>query len=111
MDKQQLANTIKSSASWINGTKASCIKIRDFIENAQITEKGIQTTDATCVTTEEFVEALKILMAYSYLRYDEIPIRWHCKHNCKKKSDGICKGIFNVKDGYAIECPFYKKVD
>lgn len=110
MDRQQLGYAIEKYAQWVGGTRESCIKIKDFIENAQITENGIQKTDATCVTTEEFLEALRILMAYSYLKYDEIPTRWHCKTDCKEKSRDICLGTFNVKDGYAIECPFYKKM-
>ena len=88
------------------GTKEACVKVRDFLHHA--TNSGNQIhSELSCVTTNEFMEAVKTLMAFAFQEDDSIPIRWKCDSDCRMDSSIFCPGECNISKTADKMCPFF----
>lgn len=99
------------------GIKEACIIVREYLQNSRIYQTVISSSNSA-VTTDEFVQAVKVLMAYSWQNRanDCIPERWECDIDCASIDSSIfCPGEFQIasKDekGRSLSktlCPYFR---
>ncbi len=104
------------------GSKEACLKVREFIQNSTIDQKGnIIPSKASAVDSNEFMEAVRVLMAFSWQKkgQDCVPERFVCDSDCSLNQPGFCPGEFQLfkkesleKDGdgkvKAKRCPHFR---
>lgn len=106
MNREELAFVLKQNHYLEGGTKEACVKVREFLHYA--TNLGDQIHSAlSCVTADEFMEAVKILMAFSFNQEDTIPERWQCDEDCCKTSHILCPGECSIDKTSDRKCPFF----
>lgn len=106
MNREMLDYVIKQNNYLEGGTKEACIKVREFILHSQTAGSEVSASHS-CVTAEEFVASVKILLAAAFSNDDEIPETWHCDSDCKFISAPFCKGEFNAKQCSTALCPYF----
>jgi len=106
MDKREMDFVLNYNKYLEGGTKEACIKAKDFLKRITTSKDGIISQDS-CVTSEEFVEAVKTLIAFSFSQSDNIPQRWYCDNSCCKVSQHVCPGEFNLQKNSTTLCPYY----
>lgn len=104
MDRKELEFVISDNKYLEGGTKEACVKIRQVLRNIDESEIKI---NADSVDTEEFINAIGILMSYAFRKPDEIPETWYCENDCRMVSYLLCPGECNLKDHSIKRCPFY----
>lgn len=106
MERKELNFVLKQNHYLEGGTKEACVKVRDFLNH--VTNPGNQIHSAlSCVTADEFMEAVKILMAFAFQQDDTVPERWHCDNDCHMVSDFWCPGECNLSKTSDKICPFF----
>ena len=89
------------------GTKEACIKVRNFLQYATITPGNQIHSELSCVTNEEFIEAVNTIMAFTFQQKDTIPERWKCDNDCRMVSYPLCPGECNISKTANQTCPFF----
>ena len=102
MKQEELEFILKSNRYLEGGTKEACIKVRDFLHHAKNPGNQLQSP-MSCVTADEFAEAVKVLMEFAFEQEDTIPKKWKRENDCKinyyscseecilnKKPDKVC---------------------
>ncbi len=88
----------------LNSVKKACFIVREFLRESQ---------DINCaVSFEEYLEAIKIILAYSYQTSDEFTTvdLYYCPGNCVDNGKyGFCEGEFSRNDNSLKLCPYYIK--
>lgn len=106
MDRKELDFVLKQNQYLEGGTKEACVKVRDFLQHA--TNPGNQIHSAlSCVTADEFMEAVKTLMAFAFQEEDAIPEKWKCDSDCHRISSLLCPGECNISKDANKMCPFF----
>ncbi len=106
MERKELDFVLKQNHYLEGGTKEACIKAREFLRHA--TNPGNQIHSAlSCVTADEFMEAVKVLMAFAFGQADTIPEKWTCDSDCHLVSDLLCPGECNISKTADKMCPFF----
>ena len=96
MNREELNSVLKNMAFKPGGTREACVKVKDFMvnfhkynyENEQATLPTGHTPlvfPESCVTLDEFIEAVNVLMASAAMKKDEIPTRQNNKSKIMKK--------------------------
>lgn len=98
MQREMLNFILKDSECLKGGTKEACIKVKDYLVDGY----------GSCISDEEFIESVKVLLAFAFLEEDIVPKRWKCDTECKMCSKLHCLGGYNV-DISGEECPYCKK--
>ena len=106
MEREMLNFVLRDNHYIEGGTKEACIKVRDFLRYAQLSGNKIISTN-TCVSSEEFSEAVKTLMAATFQQDDTIPERWYCDNDCRYTSYILCPGECNIGEKSTKLCPYY----
>ena len=106
MEKNKLDFILKKNNFLEGGIKEACIKARDFIRYSSISEEGI-SSKLSCVSDEEFLNAVKTLIAFSFGHEDAIPETWICDSDCKRISQDICPGECNINKDSSKQCPYF----
>lgn len=107
MDKDQLEFVCKINQYLEGGTKEACVKIREFLKYAKKTENQIYSP-LSCISNDEFIEAVKVLMASAFNKEDEVPETWNCDNDCRKVNYLLCPGECNIYKEASKMCPFYE---
>ena len=106
MERKELDFVLAHNHYLEGGTKEACVKVRDFLNHA--TTPGSQIHSAlSCVTVDEFMEAVKTLMAFVYRQEDSIPEKWECDSDCQMTSSLLCPGECNISKTSDKICPFF----
>lgn len=106
MKREELDFVLEHNQYLEGGTKEACVKVRDFLQHA--TNPGNQIHSAlSCVTADEFMEAVKTLMAFAFQQEDTIPKRWKCDDDCRMTSFLLCPGECNISKTADKICPFF----
>lgn len=72
MERKELDFVLAHNHYLKGGTKEACVKVSDFLTHA--TNPGNQIHSAlSCITADEFMEAVKTLMAFAYSQEDSVP--------------------------------------
>ena len=98
MQREMLNFVLKDSECLEGGTKEACIKVKDYLADGLL----------SCVDDKEFIESVKILMAFAFFKEDTVPKRWQCDTECKMCSTLHCPGGYNIAL-FGEECPYCKK--
>ena len=106
MKRTELDCVLKQNHYLAGGTKEACIKVRDFLSHATNSENQIHSAHS-CVTTDEFMDAVKTLMAFTFQQDDTVAEKWKCDNDCKKVSDILCPGECNISKNTDKVCPFF----
>lgn len=106
MKLDELKFVLKENAYLKGGIKEACIKARDFLRHATAHENQVQSEDS-CVSSDEFVEAVKTLIAFTFEHEDEVPETWYCDSDCKHVADLLCPGECNICEGSERRCPYF----
>lgn len=106
MKRKELDFILEHNQYLEGGTKEACIKVRDFLRHA--TNPGNQIQSAlSCVTADEFMDAVKTLMAFAFQQEDTIPKQWKCDSDCRMTSSLLCPGECNISKTADKICPFF----
>ena len=84
MERKELEYILESSHFMKGGTKEACVKAREFIENSMNPGNQLHAP-LSCVNADEFVEAVKILIAFAFKQEDIIPETNHFPVNKELK--------------------------
>lgn len=106
MKREELEFVLESNRYLEGGTKEACIKVRDFLHYAKNPGNQLQSP-MSCVTADEFVEAVKTLMAFAFRQEDTIPERWKCDNDCSYVSSFLCAGECNISKTADKTCPYF----
>ena len=102
------------------GIKEACVIVREYLQNISAYDLELQTLKSrnSAVKVEEFLNAVKILMAYSWenRENDCIPELWNCDVDCSNVHKLIfCPGEYQIasKDekGMSLskqKCPHFR---
>lgn len=102
MNREQFNNIIKDMPK--NSVKRACYIVREYLRYSQIKmieqDKVLKCDEGCAVTLEEYLEASRILLAYSYKNSDnktEIEL-FQCINDCNNNNgcSGFCKGEFEL---------------
>lgn len=107
MNQDELNFVLKWNDYSEGGTKQACVKVKEFLRHASIKEQDVHSV-SSCVTAEEFVKSVEILMAFAFQHEDEIPERWACDSDCHKVSSLLCLGEFNISKDSKKLCPYFQ---
>jgi len=88
------------------GTKEACVKARQFL-NTVINPGNQLHSPLSCVSADEFVEAVKVLMAFAFSQEDTVPERWNCDNDCERAADYLCPGECNIDKKAKKQCPYF----
>jgi len=88
------------------GTKEACVKVREFLSHAKNPGNQIHSP-LSCVKADEFMEAVKTLMAFAFRQEDSIPETWKCDEDCERISYLLCPGECNISETADNRCPFF----
>lgn len=106
MQRNELERVIKENGFVSGGTKEACVKIRDFLFNLKCDEKTISSF--SCVENEDFIEAVKIVIAHTYPDEDTVPVRWGCDNACQLINQKFCPGECNISIESNLFCPYFQ---
>ena len=103
MDKDYFNFIIKDMPK--NSVKRACYIVREYLKYSKKVEVNddivLKSNEKCAVTLEEYLEAVRILLAYSYENSDaltEVELH-HCECDCGQiKYNNFCKGEFSVVD-------------
>ena len=107
MNRSYVDFTIKTCDCKEGGSKEACILAHEFLKNTTIINGKIQTNDSSGVNVEEFIKAVRTLIAYSFPRDDQIPELWHCDSDCHYVNTIFCRGECQAVKGEEIRCPYF----
>lgn len=119
MERCELEKVLKQQAFKHGGTREACVKVHDFMINFYKWDyekkygKDKMEFPESCVTTQEFLEALDVLVAAAFLQKDEVPKFWRCNPaECKFSDTDFCYGMFNLTLDTTDTniCPFFRAV-
>ena len=82
------------------------MKTREFLSH-MINPGNQLHAPLSCVNADEFVEAVKVLMAFAFRQEDTIPERWNCDNDCRLTSYILCPGECNISKTADKMCPFF----
>lgn len=106
LDRDEVEFVLSDNNYIKGGTKEACVKVRQVLKNSQ--NNYNQLNASTCsIQIEEFIEAVKVLMAAAFKKEDEIPETWYCENDCKMISNLLCPGECNLSNDSEKRCPFY----
>ncbi len=110
MNREQLIFDLKQKKCLNGGIKEACIKVRNYTRNAVVKGGCIQAPHA-CVLSDEFLNAVGVLLAYASDKEDVVPQRWYCDNDCVHAPNPNCKGAANIDKTSKNPCPYYVTED
>ena len=106
MERKDQEYVLKNGHFQKGGTKEACVKAREFIRNSMNPGNQLHAP-LSCVNVDEFVEAVKTLIAFAYRQEDTIPETWTCDNDCRRSSSFLCPGECNIKNDSEKMCPYF----
>ncbi|MCI8964855.1 MAG: hypothetical protein HFJ43_00605 [Clostridia bacterium] len=107
LTKKELNFVLEQNHYFKKGTKGACVQIRDFLRHVTISEGQIRSR-SSCVTADEFIEAVNVLMAFAIQQpEDVIPERWACDNDCRRTSSLFCPGECSLSKDTNERCPYF----
>ena len=96
MEKGLFDFTIRHLKCIPGGSKEACIKAREFIQYSTFDREGrIIPRDYSAVNSEEFMDAVQVLMAFAWQNREQdcVPERFICDEDCSELNHGgFCPG-------------------
>ena len=96
--------------------REACVVVREFLKNTELRKRKIQSramydvNSDSAVSMEEFLEASKVLLNYSFSNSDKntMPEYTYCQDDCRMKDCfGFCKGEFTESKDSKQLCKYY----
>ena len=106
MDWLELQYVLRNGQFKKGGTKEACVKAREFIKNSMNPGNQLHAP-LSCVNANEFVDAVKTLIAFAYRQEDTIPETWKCDNDCRRSSSFLCPGECNIRNDSNKMCPYF----
>ena len=106
MKREDLEYVLNNGRFINGGTKEACVKAREFIRNTMNPGNQLHAP-LSCVSADEFIEAVNVLMAFAFRQDDTIPETWECDNDCHGNASFLCPGECNIKKGSAKLCPYF----
>ena len=110
MERGELEFVLESNHYLKGGTKESCVKARDYIVNSMNPGNQLHAP-LSSVRADEFVEAVRVLVAFAFRQEDTIPETWKCDYHCGMTSYLLCPGECNINQKSDKMCPFFVEED
>lgn len=106
MTREELDFVLKQNAYLEDGTKQACVKVKESIQNVRCTDNKIEILQS-CVSIDEFMEAMRILVAFASQKKDQTVKTWYCDDDCRRISSLLCPGEGSISKDAETICPFY----
>ena len=106
MERGELEFVLESNHYLKGGTKEACVKARDYIVNSMNPGNQLHAP-LSSVRADEFVEAVRVLVAFAFRQEDTIPETWKCDNDCCRSSSFLCPGECNIKNDSEKMCPYF----
>ena len=117
MKREKVDFTIKQNNCIPGGSKEACIKVREYLQNIKQTQPEITVSSSCSVSNQEFVDAVKVLMAYAWQNRENdcLPDMWYCDNDCSNIDTCIfCPGEYQLapkdENGKSLSkklCPYF----
>ena len=107
MQRNVLDFALKNYDCMPGGSREACILANEFLRNSCVGNNGIRKIASSGVDSEEFLQAVRTLIAYAFPKDDEIPTMWHCEQDCHYVGAIVCRGECQAIKGAENECPYY----
>lgn len=106
MENREFNKIIQSEGCIKGGTKEACLKVQEVLRYAI---DGEDKLFAPCsrVKIGEFIEAVKILMAFAKQHDDEYVELYYCEADCARFKSGPCPGDCALSEKATKLCPYY----
>ena len=108
MERRELEQIIKQEDCISGGTKEACIKIREVLCNKMNPGNQLHAP-GSCISINEFVEAVEVLLAFADDKPDTKVSMYHCENDCIFVGKRFCPG--KMMDGISNKgmkpCPGY----
>ena len=109
MDK--INELIKASNCIEGGSKEAAIKVRTVMKNISTANENILLLGRSGVNAEDFLQAIRKLVAYAESHADTKVELWYCETDCVRSQNPNCPyRQFMVSNGDKI-CPHYIEED
>ncbi len=106
MERKELELVLKQNGYLEGGTKEACIKARVYLQS--VINPGNQIHSPACpVTADEFMAAVRVLMAAAASEQDRVPETWYCDNDCARTSKLLCPGELCINKESKKCCPFF----
>ena len=112
MEREELDKIIKENNCISGGTQEACIKIREVL-NHKMNPGNQLHAPLSCVSIDEFVEAVEILFAFANERPDTKVNIYYCQADCLFIGKRFCPGkmIGGISRKGIKPCPGYTPKD
>jgi len=108
MENNKIYDVIKNGECIAGGTYEAYAKVRDILTNCY--DGGYKLVSLTNkVNMAEFLEAIKILMAFTSNHPDERVELYYCDSSCKHFKVKPCPGDCMLSPKAINRCPFYEE--
>ena len=119
MKPEELEKMLLEKSYLRGGTIEACVIIRMFLSHVHSEDwknsEKIATYAHAGVSGQEFIKAVRTLMAFAIEQDDTLPRRWRseCRSSfldieCKKHRNSLCVGEFNLADNSKEVCPYFE---
>jgi hypothetical protein len=115
MERKMLDFAVSNMKCIEGGTKEACVYVREYLQNCMVPKyenKDISSVNSA-VTSDEFIEAVRVLMGYAWenRKDDNIPETFYCDKDCSYiDTHYICPGEFQLAQKDEVGKPFSKKL-
>ena len=111
LKREQFDSMLEQEHCLKGGLKEACIKASHFIRYAAPIGSDIIPTPECCVRNDEFLEAVRLILAVAGEHEDVVPELWDCDSDCIYSAKSACPGLFGCKYGSSKMCPHYVTED
>ena len=106
MERRELEYVLAVNGYIEGGTKEACVKVKAFLRDSHQLE-SLEEPPFSSVKKAEFIDALKTLLAFSFMQDDTIPETWHCDSDCRMWCSLFCRGECNIRKDSDRMCPYF----
>ena len=108
MENENIYDIIKSNGCIEGGIYEAYIKAREVISNSFVLDEDKLMYFRPRISMQEFIESVKILMAFASKHQDEYVELYDCDITCKYFKMHPCPVECIVSDNATKRCPFYQ---
>ena len=110
MKARNIDKFIEDSKCIQGGTKEACLKTREILSKGVVRKDNFYASHSE-VSMEEFLQAVKVLVAFASNLPDEKVELYYCQGDCARYYDKHCVGELTLSSCATKLCPHYTQED
>ena len=106
MERNKIFKFIEENHFKKGGTKEACTIAYDYLHYAATIGSSIIAYESG-IRNDEFLDAVKVLLAAVCNQEDTVPEGWLCENDCVYSPNENCLGLAGINKESSRTCPFY----